>query len=351
MLSIMHVLTVCQGGVVPWSLAVDSLRYEKEIRKYSDGDVRKKCMTTSHELLRSIHDGERVCSLHLLDAQSICEILNRYSHIVWFGNSITTQTIIGLLNLLASNLSTNTKYTYNPIFPHLNSRAEEGQQRCRCDGQYSPHTTCKRSYRELDLVNSIEKVCWDIMDESFHASSFRFKFMKVFNGVQNDLRFRSCENQDDARPHLIYVQAGNQDVAFSDTNPRHVQHDLNPREIDVAAFCQRILTPVILEYEYYFQHCNNGKTFPVHIVFSGVHARNHHPNGINETTYSLTALKALNDRLLDYVKKWYPHVHVLDFFMLTLPPTGSPDGYHYYTSTNIQKANVLVQLMAILADQ
>jgi hypothetical protein len=327
-------------------MAVESLRYANEMKHLSSSQFHQRCETSSNELLESIQQGERVCTLHLYSPQKVCEVLNKYSHIYWFGNSLTRQTLMALHSLLSSNLHSINKYTTNNRYPQFDTPAKDALQQCQCDGQFSVHTVCRQPYRLQDLSEGIVNACSDIMGESFWKTSFQFQYYQLRQ--TKELQIDRCLDNGDVRPVFLFFQGGNVDVPVSGS--RHNDGNTNPKEFDIPLFFQHTLHTFITQYEYFYQNCPNGKLITLHIVFSGVNAQNQHPKEEDDSTSSIENLLGLNSRLLEYMQKWHPQVKILNFFNLTMSPhADSADGYHYLTATNVQKAMALLRLMEIEA--
>ena len=363
---------VCkQDRLAPWSMAVEALRHAAAMKQLTLAQYQQRCASTPAELLSSVQSGERICTLRLFTPEQTCTILNKYSQIFWIGNSLTRHTLIGLLNLVSSNLRTTHKYTSNPRYPQFETKAKEALLSCQCDGQYSVHPACVAIYRQADLQEGIMNACADVLGESFGGKAFQFQYLQAFQLNQLHVSRCSAVSAVDTRPLFLYVQGGNVDAPVKDINPRHMNGQRQPQDFNIPSFFKHTLSTFIHQYEKFYQHCPNGKQTPLHIAFSGVNAQNQHPedqdasSSTNHASYSSARgydnkrmvggsstadLLALNTRLLEYIDKWHPQVYAVNFFNLTMAPTAdSADGYHYLTSTNIQKAMTLLRLMDMVA--
>jgi hypothetical protein len=91
-----------EKSVLPYTMAVEALRYAEDMRRDSTDHARQ-CGRTS-SFLQSVTLGHRGCSLRLLPPLHICQVLDQYSHIVWLGDSLTRHTLQALLMLLSEDL-------------------------------------------------------------------------------------------------------------------------------------------------------------------------------------------------------------------------------------------------------
>lgn len=333
--------------MAPWSIAVDILRHSKSINQISASQFTRRCESLPFQLLQSVKYGERICTLRLFDPRKSCQILNKYSRIYWIGNSLTRQTLIGLHGLLSSNLQSIHKYTANTRYPQFEISAKLAQEQCQCDGQYSMHSVCKSSYRLQDLSEGIVNACSDVMGESFWKSSFDFQY--YHHSQTKEFHLDCGSNAGDTRPIFLYLQGGNADAPMNDV--RENGKTIPPSDFDIPAYFKKTLSAFIVRYEKFYQHCPHGTKVQLHIAFSGVNAQNHlpHETVTDIDNVSVDNLLKLNDRLTAYVKKWHPTAHVIDFFNITVVSgADTADGYHYLTSTNIQKAMTLLRLMDLV---
>lgn len=361
----LHLNDSLKDRLAPWSVATEVLRYAREVKDVTSSQFHQHCESSPAALLQSVGRGERICTLRLFTPRQTCTILNKYSQIFWLGNSLTRQTLIGLLNLLSSNLQHIHKYTSNPRFPQFEEQAKEAELMCQCDGQFSVHSSCTSSYRLMALQEGIINVCSDIMGESFWKKSFQFEYYQPADMNRMHLsRCRDSETMNDIRPIVMYFEGGNIDPsAAPNKNSRHLDKYKHPRDFNIQAYFKRTLSSFITSYEKFYQFCPNGKSIPLHIIFSGVNAQSVHPQDRNGYKYkradgsrlgadggssSDADLIDLNGRLFKYLQKWHPQVHLVNFLNLTVLPTDTADGYHYLTATNIQKATTLLRLMDMI---
>jgi hypothetical protein len=84
-----------------FSLIDEVIRFSSDINSI-DKDI--KCNNIS-SFIKSIANGERTCTLgKLIPPNEICNIMNNYSSIFWYGNSHTRHTIMALQSLISEDL-------------------------------------------------------------------------------------------------------------------------------------------------------------------------------------------------------------------------------------------------------
>lgn len=328
--------------VPPWTIAVESVRFAKFLSEIKEPASRKICNKVS-SFLKSVAFGDRMCAFNLWSPRTICEVLNKYSHVVWVGDSLTRHTTMALLSLVVSDLQFGAVpkgYAGNEKFPF---------DMCQCDGVYSEKEDC-REYNESSFAAAISDKCQLLLNGRFTTE---FKYDSVY---RPEWPLHSTSNCKDPRPIFLYYQggrSGNLPHEILAEDKRHVRRHVT----SIYNFSQRCGFSVreLIANEIStgdskpdVSTSTSGLVKPVSMVFAGANVQNRKYDSVYHTQRREQHLMN-NDAWKKYIANHYPGMLFLDFYNITLqPPAESSDGYHYLSATNIEKANSIIQLMKLM---
>jgi hypothetical protein len=342
-----------------WSLLKDIDRYifQKKlldnINNYNDinNEIISSCNKVDN-LLNNVRLGKKECSLSLLSSNEILNIISSFSQVHWIGDSLTRHMHQGAMLLLTQDLVCGGM----PILrPQYNYVVQESMCRfCHCDGLFSEnkycryrdeiHTQISKDWLEFQNIslncyseNNIkltksryQSICYNKDNTSSllinNSISFQYTMhisnMKVEAGLTDLICIK-----DDKRPKLIFLQGGGAHEHRSDL------------------FFNNTIQPYIEKLKIFQNNCTNSKII---IIFSFGNAMKHFLDELYPIQVQERTLK-FNKEMEIKIKSIYPNenISIVDFFELTKEGDSS-DGYHYLSSINLQKANIVFKLMKLL---
>ena len=249
------------------------------------------------------------CSPRWFSSSQQCAILNRYSHIVVIGDSLSRH----LTQALFMSLTEDAQYGALPRM----SRQAGLWDTCRCDGQFSEKSTC-RAFESANMFDLRDPRVYGVcsQEESFH---FTLQLFVVWENAQlPDLSF-SCS--DDPRPRFLVLQAA---AHYSTDAERAKTEFIAPLLSQLTAF--RVSCP----------HQNDWR-----IVWMAAPAQSR----VLDEKYpqqSRERVLAFNKNISDYLQPL--GTAILDTWNLTANAATS-DGFHYLSDVNLQRANALLNLL------
>lgn len=266
---------------------------------------------TLDDTLDAVKSGRYHCALNIFSENEMCSIFSRYEKVVFMGDSLTRHMTQALLILFSRDARWGgIPRREGPLEMYSN---------CQCDGQFSENALCRvnNSFSLPDLKTY--GLCSSNMDAAGNVST---SFSYNYGYVPPDI-----ECNEDKRPWLFLAQGGS-------------GSDLD----DIGGFLEKCINPVVGKIKQMKSTCPGKK---LHLIVTLANAQDpklnkHFPKQGRERAIEF------NNLTFSKIKEIHPEAILVDFFNITLDAP-SPDGYHYLMSTNIQKANVLLNIMHKIA--
>jgi hypothetical protein len=302
----------------PWSLDHPSIhtftgKNSTKLLCANLDDIRK---TLNYPVLE--HD----CTVPWLSALSIATVLNKYSAVIFLGDSLTRQMTMALRMLLSGDL----RFGGYPI----QSLSSDVHRYCACDGQFSEDILCRQTTQTEDFdflpgaCNS--EFCKRLPILNNVTFGFTYKDMLDFK------TYKLCsDDTSGTRPILVFIQGG----THYRTNPNFFIHTR--------------IVPAIAEIQAYLQACPKKVDINrLRFIFSGVpvvDSRVEHKYPAQERS---NAAK-FNREIEIYTNNNIKNSVFLNFWNLTLEATDRTcDGFHSLTDINLMKTMVLLNSMNFL---
>ena len=309
----------------PAALA-QSLKYGRRMCEYGDSGLMEDCRSDvgSWPNITGSYFAPAHCSPHFYSLDIACAVLERYSYVLLYGNSLLRHVIQGLFILLTGDMQSGG-------LPRFSVQRDLWDM-CRCDGQFSEHRTCR-------LYAGANMFAMPVDPRSYGVCSghhdFRVRYL-YHQPLLDDAFFYPtntsvpglCDEPEDLRPVFVVVQGG---VHFS---------------VNATRAVSRWFRPLLTQLEYLQQHCSQSVPVTLHVVVLGMEAQARKLDGAYpRQSRELTAL--FNAELQPFLRSANVRL-VLDFHNLTSYAATS-DGFHYLTEVNVLKANYLLNLMELVA--
>eukprot|EP01036_Dinobryon_divergens_P028112 gene28112-37007_t len=269
----------------------------------------------------------RSCIIPWLSPAGVCQVMQMYSHIRWWGDSLTRHTVQGLFMTLSGNF----RYGGFPNVPELNSNI---YSRCNCDGQFSESTMCRDFGTEkLVISDDARKLGFCSYTKNFSPFSFIW-FSSLPDGtLKTDTSFL-CTN--DLKPKFLYLQGG----AHFATNPE--------------TFLYLLVLPIFESINRTVTSCPYNISSTIRIAMSGVNICDKSVSAKYPTQSDANSIR-FTRRLVELLREKYPLVPVvvIDFLSVTAEAIAdgrTSDGYHFLSDINLIKAMTILNVMRAMAE-
>lgn len=251
------------------------------------------------------------CQLDLLDDMQACTILNKYSHVVFWGDSLGRHTVQGLMMMLTRDLVSGS-------FPWATKKTSEVMGACECDGQFSGNLLCRPdNFGSLLPTNP----CSHLTGNTFalHYASIAGPGQSLDVPLWRSL----CSN--DSRPILLFLNGGVHYRLDANLIKNVLIDGINERIRNISSVCKWNL-----EFK---------------ITWTGMHSQS---RVLDRLYPRQTRDKAVifNEDVDDYVSTEYGMIPV-NFWNLTKDAQTS-DGLHSLSDVNIFRANALLHVAKFL---
>lgn len=188
-----------------WTLHSDQMFQYLGFRSKANARRSTLKIKNSCRTIREIHSsltqsfGNRSCTIPWLSPAGVCEVMQMYSNIRWWGDSLTRHTVQGLFMLLSGNF----RYGGFPNVPEMDTSI---YSRCNCDGQFSESTACRDfGAGKLIIPNDARKAGLCYFSKQFRPFSFLWYTSLATAQLQTDTSFL-CSS--DSAPKFLYLQGG-----------------------------------------------------------------------------------------------------------------------------------------------
>ena len=246
------------------------------------------------------------CNLQFNSPVEICETLNKYSHFILQGDSLSRQMMQGLLILLTNDLALGGTSKYLAI-----------QDECMCDGQFSEHKLC-REYVNYPTGIHVCEASRDIESKS----------VKISVDLQKKNVGSMLENVNCSGPNergIIYTLQGG------------AHHGVNPESFFRARIQPLLNNPNFIK-------CRELKKLKLIWLSYGAQSReldDKYPHQSRENGI------LFNSAIERELKRQIEDVVIVDWLWLTSEAQTS-DGFHFLTDVNIVKANLFIHILTQL---
>lgn len=140
--------------VVPWTLTSDTINH------FAGGNGSPRCKSVQ-ELLSTIQHpvADYTCQLPWMSNEEICSLLNQYSKILWYGDSLMRHMSQTFHMLLKQDLQ-------HGGYPARINNADVPYKYCSCDGQFSESKMCRNYPHEFGFTDMTAQlgVCQGLKD-------------------------------------------------------------------------------------------------------------------------------------------------------------------------------------------
>lgn len=299
----------------------------KHIRRQSFRD-KPACQSISaiHSSITSAYSN-RSCIVPWLSPAGVCQVMQMYSNIRWWGDSLTRHTVQGLFMTLGGNF----RYGGFPNVPEMNSNI---YTRCNCDGQFSESTVC-RDFGAGKLVIPDDARKLGFCSHAKHFSPFSFMwFSSLPDGtLKTDTSFL-CTN--DSKVKFLYLQGG----AHFATN--------------AETFLYLLVLPIFESINRTVTSCPYNISSTIRIAMSGVNICDKSVSAKYPTQSDANSIR-FTHRLVELLREKYPLVPVvvIDFLSVTgeaIAGGRTSDGYHFLSDINLIKAMTILNVMRAMAE-
>ena len=274
------------------------------------------------------------CDIGPLSSRRICDILNKYSHVMLVGNSMIRHLRQGMLMAIRKDFVLGAQLSdFTSGGPRVNPYSS-----CRCDGQFSEHKVCRK-------LNSL---FWKTTPRQLHICSFlEDGHAPLFQLVTHPdpLGLLPSKSEEPPTPPFVWDEIRCEDPTYKGVfllvSPLiwwQVRKNLTLQNVD-EYFLPYMNHPVI-------QNCS--KAGKLQVVWMNFHAQSRQldtkfPDQSRENTY------IANDEMKQLlVERGYGHVPILDMMNLTMDAQTS-DGYHFLSDVNLLKAYSVLAAADLLA--
>ncbi len=301
-----------------WSLSdpdmhtIASTKYAVDSKRWCD---------TMTQITKSVSQpiGQQSCFLQWYDEVSLCEIAQRFSVIVWSGDSLTRHMTMGLMMLWTGDYRfggfARKPDTQNKLYNH-----------CSCDGQFSEALICRdlrpgffqfSDARTFGLCGTVERY----NSPRFYMHTSNYKELHQME------RWRLCST--DHRFRFISLQAG----THYDTNATYT--------------IQNYLQPALAKISRLINSCTVNRSLgkKMRVIYIGVPV-------VSARIEKLYPQQHRNNVQIHnvHVRQWlddnYPYVLYVDIYNLTKNGTDhTSDGFHSLSDVNMIKASYILNIM------
>eukprot|EP01041_Mallomonas_annulata_P010311 gene10311-21513_t len=257
------------------------------------------------------------CNIHWYSEQESCNILNKFSHIYMFGNSLLRHETQALLMLLSKD------WTHGAL-PGFDSNTEIFQK-CQCDGQFSENLLC-RPYSHTKGMKM------NLIHPNNLCKSQNFELQ--YDASLKDNLKSSCTN--DTRPRFVYYLFG----SGKETDPDEVKNQLR-------SFIREILT-IKKKCPY---------SYNIHFLYSGLTSQAQFMDALfphQKREISTIFNMELHNFVYNFQKFENENIAnenisigYFDFLNLTQNAPTS-DGYHFLTDVNMLRSMYFLNYLDLL---
>jgi hypothetical protein len=302
-------------------------KQSNNIRRQSFRD-KPSCQSISaiHSSITSSYTN-RSCIIPWLSPAGVCHVMQMYSHIRWWGDSLTRHTVQGLFMTLSGN------FRYGG-FPNVPEMSNIIYSRCSCDGQFSESTMCRDfGAGKLVIPDDARKLGFCRHAKFFSPFSFTW-FSSLPDGtLKSDTSFL-CTN--DSKPKFLYLQGG----AHFATN--------------AETFLYLLVLPIFESINRTVNSCPYNVSSSIRIAMSGVNICDKSVSAKYPMQSDANSIR-FTRRLVELLREKYPLVPVvvIDFLSITgeaIADGRTSDGYHFLSDINLIKAMTILNVMRAMAE-
>ena len=253
------------------------------------------------------------CALRWHEGDEVCAVLDRYSHVVLAGDSLSRHVHQALFMLLTQDLR------YGGL-PRL-SRQEGLFDRCQCDGQFSEHKVC-REYEWFNMFNLTDPRLAGLCTHTQHYN-FSLLTHTTYDGKYAEGTFQPLCS-DDPRPRVIFIQG-------------HAHFESN-RGMTMDRFIRPLLDTVNSV------HDKCAHRFVLHWVLTGAPAQSRLLDG-KFPQQQRERVAAYNAEMDGEMQQ--RGIGTMHYWNMTLNAATS-DGFHYLSDVNLLRASSMINYLQLL---
>lgn len=312
-----------RNEIMEWTVLSKSLHYFAGLQSNLNYNETKPVCASTEDTILSIgmFAKDYGCQIPWLNSVDICRVQQKFSHIIWSGDSLTRHMTGGLYMLQSGNY-------YQGVHPPAASALFENFDVCICDNQFSEYVHCRNKTASHGYTYESQ------ISRGYCSNLTDFKSF-MFTHVEKDATYEGywlCNA--DPRPKFVFLQGG---VHFWFDADSTIKHYLRPA----------------LEYIDEKQRgCFYDVSNLIYVAYSG--ATYSADSVAAKYPYQSTAhVKNFTEKIELFLKTEYPRVLIVDFFNVSYDAilnNRSSDGFHMLSDVNVIKAMTVINLMNIIGD-
>jgi len=271
-------------------------------------------------LVASMQDVDhQTCLIPMHDSDSICNIMNRYRHIYFDGDSLVRHMVVALKMLLSENLR------YGGV--EALTLREYQYEHCNCDGQFSEDLDCRTNLNLNSNFIPSDGYCVNIASVK---SGFSFDDSKNHPDQYRNMSFL-C-NSTDRRPIFIIFGHG---VHFQFDSKAYLEKFLHPRLENLYKHAISLCPRELSVNDFKIAVWGGSASSPLLAI--------QYPHQAHEK------IVKFNKNVHDYIEHNYRNYPItyIDILNLTIVAAAnhSSDGQHFLSDINVMKNMILMNVM------